>query len=162
MCTRTGVDSNPKTAAVSCSTRSDSTGSLGVFGGNGKSCRRGDSRMSHVCTLRQVLERRRALAGGYGHWPLFTHPAAGLAFRVGEANDVAIVAAALAAVTVAPVLRSVGSNAMLGTVGEVYSVPVAESPEPPATLWDAAPVPCATSKMTKAATAPAPTRAETD
>jgi hypothetical protein len=57
-------------------------------------------------------------AGLYGHCPLFTHPAAGWAFTVGAANDVAIVAAGGSKVAVAPMLISVGSTFMAGTVGD--------------------------------------------
>jgi hypothetical protein len=57
-------------------------------------------------------------AGLYGHCPLFTHPAAGWAFTVGAANDVAIVTAGGSKVAVAPMLISVGSTFMAGTVGD--------------------------------------------
>jgi hypothetical protein len=49
---------------------------------------------------------------------LFTHPAAGGAFKVGEANDVASVSAGGAAVAVAPIFITVGSTDMVGTTGE--------------------------------------------
>jgi hypothetical protein len=65
---------------------------------------------------------------------LFTHPAAALAFKVGEATDVARVIAGGAAVAVAPMLMAVGSIAIVGIVGDTYAVPVAESPDPPATF----------------------------
>jgi len=65
---------------------------------------------------------------------LFTHSAAGGAFKVGEANDVASVSAGAIAVAVAPIFIAVGSIDIVGTTGETYDVPVAESPDPPATL----------------------------
>jgi hypothetical protein len=49
---------------------------------------------------------------------LFTHPAAGVAFKVGEATDVARVAAGGAAVAVAPIFMAVGSTDIAGTVGD--------------------------------------------
>jgi hypothetical protein len=55
--------------------------------------------------------------------------------KVGEAIDMARVVAGFAAVAVGPILRSVGSRDITGTVGETYEVPVAESPDPPATVW---------------------------
>jgi hypothetical protein len=63
---------------------------------------------------------------------LFTHPAAGGAFNVGEAKDVASVAAGGAAVAVAPIFMAVGSTDIVGTTGDTYAVSVAESPDPPA------------------------------
>ena len=57
-------------------------------------------------------------AGPYGHWPLFTQPGAGCALTVGAANDVAIVTAGGSKVAVAPMLMSVGSTFMAGTVGD--------------------------------------------
>jgi hypothetical protein len=59
---------------------------------------------------------------------LFTHPAAGLAFKEGEATDVARVAAGAAAVAVATMFMAVGSTDIAGTVGDTYVPPVAESP----------------------------------
>ena len=53
---------------------------------------------------------------------------------VGAANDVAIVTAGGAKVAVAPMLISVGSTFIAGTVGDAYA-PVDESPDPPATLF---------------------------
>jgi hypothetical protein len=70
---------------------------------------------------------------------LFTHPGAGDALRVGAANDVAIVTAGGSKVAVAPMLMSVGSIFMAGTVGDAYAPPVDESPDPPATLCVASP-----------------------
>jgi hypothetical protein len=69
---------------------------------------------------RGIVPRGSALgsAGPYGHWPLFTHPAAGCALTVGAANDVAIVTAGGSKVAVAPMLMSVGSTFMAGTVGD--------------------------------------------
>jgi hypothetical protein len=49
---------------------------------------------------------------------LFTHPAAALAFKVGEAMDVARVAAGGAAVAVGPILIAVGLTFIAGTVGD--------------------------------------------
>jgi hypothetical protein len=49
---------------------------------------------------------------------LFTHPAAGLAFKVGDAKDVASVAAGGAAVAVAPMFIAVGSTDIVGTTGD--------------------------------------------
>ena len=54
----------------------------------------------------------------YGHCPLFTQPAAAVAFKVGEATDVAIVDAGGAAVAVAPMDMAVGSNFIAGTTGD--------------------------------------------
>jgi hypothetical protein len=56
--------------------------------------------------------------GSHGHCPLFTHPAAAVAFKVGEATDVARVAAGGAAVAVAPIFMAVGSTDIAGTVGD--------------------------------------------
>jgi len=49
---------------------------------------------------------------------LFTHPAAAVAFKVGEATDVARVAAGGPAVAVAPIFMAVGSTDIAGTVGD--------------------------------------------
>ena len=49
---------------------------------------------------------------------MFTHPAAALAFKVGEAKDVARVVAGAAAVAVPPMLIAVGSTDIVGTLGE--------------------------------------------
>ena len=54
----------------------------------------------------------------------------------GEALAVARVDAGGAAVTVLPRLIAVGLSAIAGTVGWVYAVVVAESPDPPATSRD--------------------------
>jgi hypothetical protein len=51
---------------------------------------------------------------------------------VGDAKDVANVVAGGAAVAVAPMLMAVGSYDIVGTTGDTYDVPVAESPDPPA------------------------------
>jgi hypothetical protein len=51
---------------------------------------------------------------------LFTHPATGLAFKEGEATDVARVAACAAAVAVAPMFMAVGSTDIAGTVRDTY------------------------------------------
>ena len=53
---------------------------------------------------------------------------------MGDATDVARVIAGGAAVAVAPIFMAVGSTAIVGTVGDTYAVPVAESPDPPATF----------------------------
>lgn len=68
----------------------------------------------------------------YGHWPLFTHPGAGVAFKVGDAKGCAGVVAGGPSVTVAPMLIAVGSTDIVGTSGDTYVPPVAESPDPPA------------------------------
>ena len=65
-------------------------------------------------TAAQLLQS----AGIHGHCPLFTHPAAALAFKVGEATEVASVAAGGAAVAVAPIVIAVGSTDIVGTTGE--------------------------------------------
>jgi hypothetical protein len=65
---------------------------------------------------------------------LFTHPAAAVAFKVGDATDTAIVVAGAAAVTVAPMLMFVGLTDIAGTVGDEYAPVTDESPDPPATL----------------------------
>ena len=72
--------------------------------------RRSDGRISPGSAL--------GSAGPYGHWPLFTQPAAGVALTVGAANDVATVTAGGSKVAVAPMLMSVGSTFMAGTVGD--------------------------------------------
>jgi hypothetical protein len=80
--------------------------------------------------------QRQASANAYGHCPLFTHPAAAVALKVGDADaaDPAIVVAGGAAVTVEPMLIAVGSTDIAGMVGDVYKSVVGESPDPPATL----------------------------
>ena len=72
----------------------------------------------------------------HGHWPLLTHVGAGEAFTVGEALAVARVDAGGAAVTVRPRFIAVGLSAIAATVGCVYAVVVAESPDPPAMSRD--------------------------
>jgi hypothetical protein len=67
---------------------------------------------------------------------LFTHPAAALAFKVGEATDVARVAAGGAAIAVPPIFMAVGSTDIAGTVGDTYVPAVDESPDPPATFCE--------------------------
>jgi hypothetical protein len=67
---------------------------------------------------------------------LLTHPGAGEALRVGEATDVAREVGGGAAVTVVPRLVAVGLSFIAGTIGGVYTVVVAESPDPPATVRD--------------------------
>ena len=54
---------------------------------------------------------------------------------VGDAISVARAVAGTVAVIVAPVLMIVGSSDITGTVGATKDVPVAESPDPPATVW---------------------------
>ena len=54
--------------------------------------------------------------------------------NVGEAIDVARVVAGGASVTVPPRFIAVGLSDIAGTLGWVYTVVVAESPDPPATL----------------------------
>jgi hypothetical protein len=65
---------------------------------------------------------------------LFTHPGAGVAFKVGDASIVASVVAGVVWVTVMPNFKFVGSTDIAGTDGCVYVPPVDESPEPPARL----------------------------
>jgi hypothetical protein len=91
---------------------------------------------------------------------LFTHPAAAVAFKVGEATDVARVAAGGAAVAVAPMLMAVGSTFIVGTVGDTYAVPVAESPDPPATFCGLGAPGCVRTRMTDAMIALPPSPAE--
>jgi hypothetical protein len=93
---------------------------------------------------------------------LFTHPAAGLAFNVGEAIDVARVVAGGAAVAVAPMVMAVGSTDIVGTTGETYDVPVAESPDPPATYCGFEVPGCVRTSVIAVTTALAPTPAEND
>jgi len=61
---------------------------------------------------------------------------AGEALRVGEATGVARVVPGGAAVTVEPRLIAVGLSFIAATLGCVYAVVVAESPDPPATVRD--------------------------
>jgi hypothetical protein len=91
---------------------------------------------------------------------LFTHPAAGLAFKVGEATEVARVAAGAAAVAVPPIFMAVGSTDIAGTVGDVYVPPVAESPDPPATFCGLAAPGCDRTMAAAAMIALPPTAAE--
>jgi hypothetical protein len=80
--------------------------------------------LPHRCALAAIAGREShsgaaaSVSGIHGHCPLFTHPAAGLAFNVGEATDVARVPAGGAAVTVAPIFIAVGSTDIVGTTGE--------------------------------------------
>jgi hypothetical protein len=69
---------------------------------------------------------------------LFTHPGAGVALRLGVASAVASVAWGGEAVAVAPSDIAVGLRDIAGTVGDVYSPTVDESPEPPATSFTVA------------------------
>ena len=71
---------------------------------------------------------------GHGHWPLLMHPGAGEALRVGVAEAVRSVDGGGPAVAVPPSFIAVGSSDIAGTVGCVYMVVVAESPDPPATV----------------------------
>jgi hypothetical protein len=71
---------------------------------------------------------------GHGHWPLLIHPGAGEALRAGEAVAVGRVDGGGPAVVVPPRFMAVGSSDIAGTVGCVYMVVVAESPDPPATV----------------------------
>jgi hypothetical protein len=52
---------------------------------------------------------------------------------VGDAREASIVDSVVTGTAVAPVFMSVGLIDIAGIVGEVNCVPVAESPEPPAT-----------------------------
>jgi hypothetical protein len=90
-----------------------------------------------------------------------THPAAALAFNDGEANDVARLVAG-AAVAVAPMLIAVGSNAIVGTVGETYDPVVDESPDPPATLRGLEAPGCEATIAAAAMTALMPSAVESD
>jgi hypothetical protein len=54
----------------------------------------------------------------HGHCPLFTHPAAALAFKVGDAKAVARIVAGGAAVAVPPMLIAVGLTDIVGTLGD--------------------------------------------
>jgi hypothetical protein len=65
---------------------------------------------------------------------LLIHPGAGEALRVGEAEAVRSVDGGGPAVAVPPRFIAVGLGDIAGTVGCVYMVVVAESPEPPATV----------------------------
>jgi hypothetical protein len=67
---------------------------------------------------------------------LLTHPGAAVALKVGEAAAVARLVAGGAAVAVPPSFIAVGLSDIAGTFGWVYTVVVAESPDPPATLRD--------------------------
>ena len=59
-----------------------------------------------------------------------------MALKIGEAADVARVVAGGAAVAVPPTFIAVGLSDIAGMFGWVYTVVVAESPDPPATLRD--------------------------
>ena len=91
---------------------------------------------------------------------MFTHPAAALAFKVGEATDVARVAAGGAAVAVPPIFMAVGSTDIAGTVGDAYVPPVDESPDPPATFCGLEAPGCARTMATAAVMANPPSPAE--
>jgi hypothetical protein len=91
---------------------------------------------------------------------LFTHPAAALAFKVGEATEVARVAAGGATVAVAPMVMAVGSTFIVGTVGDTYAVPVAESPDPPARFCGLGAPGCVRTRRTAAMIALPPSPAE--
>jgi hypothetical protein len=91
---------------------------------------------------------------------LFTHPAAALAFNVGEATDVARVAAGRAAVAVPPMVMAVGLTFIAGTVGDAYVPPVDESPDPPATFCGLEAPGCVRTVATAATMAKPPSPAE--
>ena len=96
----------------------------------------------------------------HGHCPLFTHPAAALAFKVGEATDVARVIAGGTAVAVAPIFMAVGSTDIAGPVGELYVPPVDESPDPPATFCGLGASGCVRTRVAAAMIALPPSVAE--
>jgi hypothetical protein len=73
---------------------------------------------------------------GHGHWPLLIQVGAGEALKAGVAEAVSRVDGGGAAVSVPPTFIAVGLSDIAGTVGWVYTVVVAESPDPPATLRD--------------------------
>jgi hypothetical protein len=91
---------------------------------------------------------------------LFTHPAAALAFKVGDAKAVVRVVAGAAAVAVPPMLIAVGSTDIAGTVGDVYVPPVDESPDPPATFCWLGALGCMRTSATAVTIALTPTPAE--
>jgi hypothetical protein len=91
---------------------------------------------------------------------LFTHPAAAVAFKVGEATDVARVIAGGTAVAVAPIFMAVGSTDIAGTVGELYVPPVDESPDPPATFCGLGASGCVRTRVAAAMIAQPPSVAE--
>jgi hydroxyethylthiazole kinase-like sugar kinase family protein len=91
---------------------------------------------------------------------LFTHPGAAVALKVGEATDVARVVAGAAAVAVLPMLIAVGSNDIVERVGDTYAVPVAESPDPPATFCWLGAAGCVRTSVTAVTIALTPTPAE--
>jgi hypothetical protein len=93
---------------------------------------------------------------------LFTHPAAAVAFKVGDATDTAIVVAGAAAVTVAPMLMFVGLTDIAGTVGDEYAPVTDESPDPPATLVGAETPECRRLTVIAATMALAPTKPAND
>src|SRR6185312_6261997 len=76
------------------------------------------------------------------------------------ANDVASVSAGATAVAVAPIFIAVGSTDIVGTTGETYEVPVAESPDPPATFRGLAASGWVTTSPTATMTAPPPSAAD--
>ena len=79
--------------------------------------------------------------------------------KVGEAIDVASLVAGGASVAVPPRFIAVGLSNIAGTLGWVYTVVVAESPDPPATLPDVGSVEM-TFSSTAARRAQPPTAAE--
>ncbi|HVQ89297.1 MAG TPA: hypothetical protein VMT88_14060 [Actinomycetes bacterium] len=91
---------------------------------------------------------------------MFTHPAAALAFNVGEATDVARVAAGRAAVAVPPMVMAVGLTFIAGTVGDEYVPAVDESPDPPATFCGLEAPGCVRTVATAAMMAKPPSPAE--
>ena len=105
-----------------------------------------------------------ALAGRgrqcYGHCPLFTHPGAGLAFKVGDAKGCAGVVAGGPSVTVAPMLIAVGSTDMVGATGDTYVPPVDESPDPPARFCGCGASGCVNTRTAAVMSAPPPSPAE--
>lgn len=83
-----------------------------------------------------------------------------LAFKVREAKYVARVVAGEAGVAVPPMLIAVGSTDIAGTVGDTLAVPVAESPDPPATFCWLGALGCVRISVTAVTIALTPTPAE--
>ena len=96
----------------------------------------------------------------YGHCPLFTHPGAAVAFKVGDAKACAGVVAGGPSVTVAPMLMAVGSTDMVGATGDTYVPPVAESPEPPARFCGCGAPGCVNTSTAAVMSAPPPSPAD--
>jgi hypothetical protein len=96
---------------------------------------------------------------GHGQWPLLTHVGAGEALKVGEAIDVARVAAGVAAVAVLPSVIPLAVTDIAGTVGCAYMLVAGESPDPPARFGEVRSG-CVTSRIIAISSAHTPSAVE--